>query len=192
MFADAKSETNEDDSLEGSVASIELLMNEKATLFWCTYNVMKDCHGGLDAKAPLRECCSQHCTNMYHLGCIKMHLEGTEGIDENNYEKLHANFDGSCQTQESNVGTQKSDKDLQNVEYRDEYLWEQFQYIVPPKTQNNNENRPVGPFPLKDKHGKVPSILCSAESSFLYPRRIYTSDTPDNENEEEDTNASHL
>eukprot|EP00957_Ditylum_brightwellii_P023855 1799333-Ditylum_brightwellii.AAC.1 len=84
MFADAESEASEDDSAEGSVASTEHLMNEKATLFWCTYNVMKDCHD-----------------------CIKMHLEGTEGIDKNNYEKLHANFDGSHQTQESNVGTQK-------------------------------------------------------------------------------------
>eukprot|EP00957_Ditylum_brightwellii_P063603 4828053-Ditylum_brightwellii.AAC.1 len=60
MFADTESEANKDDRVEGSVASTEHLMNEKATLFQCTYNVTKDCHGDLGAKAPLRECCTQH------------------------------------------------------------------------------------------------------------------------------------
>eukprot|EP00957_Ditylum_brightwellii_P208253 15356488-Ditylum_brightwellii.AAC.1 len=123
MFAGTDSEANEDDSVEGSVVSTEHLMNEKTTLFWCTYNAMKDYHGDLGTKAPLHECCSQHCTNMYHLDCIKMHLEWDRGnmmpcvtqvlkkfktiSHPVCVGRLHADFDDSCQTQESNVGTQK-------------------------------------------------------------------------------------
>ena len=50
---------------------------------------MYACDGESGAKGALKNCSKKGCKNCYHLDCIEMHLEATEGIDDDNWDRYN-------------------------------------------------------------------------------------------------------
>jgi len=55
----------------------------------CSYKDMYACDGESGAKGALKNCSKKGCKNCYHLDCIEMHLEATEGIDDDNWDRYN-------------------------------------------------------------------------------------------------------